>query len=289
MNSNILFRFSATLVIAVSLLSCEENVDPILDFQAYRSDLYGSAPTFTPMGVPKQKVLLEDFTGHECGNCPNGHVKAAQLLATYGVDLAVVAIHAGSLAAPLAPDYPTDWTTEEGTYYLLTQVGQDIMPKGRINRRENAATIFSPSAWPAQVTAAFTAQPAANLQLQASYEASGGQWNVHAFAEWLENAEGDYRLVVMLTESGIEAPQLWYNNNPEYIAGYHHEHMLRTTGTGATGLKVFSNPIEGMTKRFSYTFDWNSEWVPENCEVIALLTEGENGRVVNVAKVKLVP
>jgi hypothetical protein len=44
-----------------------------------------------------------------------------------------------------------------------------------------------------------------------------------------------------------------------------------------------------MSKRFSYTFDWNSEWVPENCEVIAFLTEGENGRVVNVAKVKLVP
>ena len=289
MNSKFLYRLAAGLLLAVSLLSCEEKVDPILDFPAYRSDLYGPAPTFTPTGVPKQKVLLEDFTGHDCGMCPNGHVKAAELLETYGEDLAVVSIHAGSLAAPLPPEYPADWTTEEGAYYLLTQVGQDIMPKGRINRRENAAAIFSPSAWPAQVTAALTAQPAANLQLQANYESSGRQWNVHAFVEWLENADGDYRLVIMLAESGIKAPQLWYNHDPEYIEDYDHKHMLRATGTGATGLKVFRNPIEGMSKRFSYSFDWNSEWVPENCEVIAFLTEGENGRVLNVEKVKLVP
>jgi hypothetical protein len=65
--------------------------------------------------------------------------------------------------------------------------------------------------------------------------------------------------------------------------------MLRTTGTGATGLPVFSNPRAGTLDTQSYTFDWKSEWVPENCEVIAFLTEGENGRVVNVEKVKLVP
>lgn len=289
MNSHFILRFTACLFIAVSLLSCEEEIDPILDFQAYRADLYGAAPSFTPIGVPQQKVLLEDFTGHECGNCPNGHVKAEEQLELHDENIAVVAIHAGSLAAPLPPDFPNDWTTEEGSYYLLTQVGQDIMPKGRINRRETAATIFSPSAWPAQVTAAFAAQPEANMQVRASYEPSGGHWNVHAFAEWLENAQGDYRLVIMLTESAIEAPQLWFNNDPEYIPNYSHKHMLRTTGTGATGLKVFTNPAEGVSEVFSYTFDWNSAWVPENCEVIAFLTEGENGRVVNVAKVKLVP
>jgi hypothetical protein len=288
MKTTLLSYFTLATFILFSFTSCEKNDDPVSDIQVYRSDLYGPAPEFTPTGIPQQRVLLEDFTGHDCGNCPNGHIRAAQLLETHEDDIAVVAIHAGSLAAPLPPDYPNDWTTPEGVYYLLTQVGQDIMPKGRINRRTNASTIFSPSAWSTQVTEAFSEEPPVNMQLKAEYESSGGHWNVHVFSEWLENGSGDYKLVIMLTESGIVAPQLFYGNEPEYIAEYHHEHMLRATGTGATGLQVFQNPIEGLKKRISYTFDWNNEWVPENCEVIAFLTEGDNGKVVNVAKTKLI-
>jgi hypothetical protein len=186
------------------------------------------------------------------------------------------------------PDYPNDWTTPEGTYYLLTQVGQDIMPKGRINRRPGASTIFNPSTWSAQAAEAFAEQTPVNMQVKADYRAENKHWNVHVFSEWLQNTSGNYKLVVMVTESGIVAPQLFYGNNPEYIEEYHHEHMLRTTGTGATGLTVFANPTAGTSEVESYTFDWNDAWIPDSCEVIAFLTDGDNGRVMNVAKTKLI-
>ena len=265
---------------AVSLLaSCDEVEQPIIEYGVYRSDLYGPAPAFEPSSSPVQHVLLEDFTGHDCGNCPNGHLRAAELLETYDESIAVVAIHAGSLAAPLPPEYPNDWRTPEGQYYL---------PKGRINRRPGASTIFSPSAWAAQVAEAIAEQPAVNMQVKADFQPTNNHWNVHVSSEWLQNATGNYKLVVMLTESGIVAPQLWYGNDPEYIEEYHHEHMLRATGTGATGLTVFTNPTAATIDIESYTFDWNSAWIADSCEVIAFLTEGDNGRVVNVAKTKLV-
>ena len=271
------------------MVGCDEIDQPIIESGTYRSDLYGPAPEFTPDETPHQRVLLEDFTGHDCGNCPNGHVVAANLQETYYDDLAVVAIHAGSLAQPLAPDFPDDWTTEEGEYYLLTQVGQDIMPKGRINRLPGAATIFSPSAWAAKVLEAKGQSAAMNMQVRADYQPTNQHWNVHVFSQWFENLSGDYRLVVLLTESGIVAPQLWYGNDPEYIEEYEHEHMLRASGTGATGLVVASNPQGGQTITNSYTFDWNSAWNPDSCEVVAFITEGDNGRVLNVAKTKLIP
>lgn len=286
MITTLLKYLSLAAFILVSFTSCEKNEDPILDFQLYRSDLYGPAPEFTPTGTPQQRVLLEDFTGHECQNCPNGHIKAAELAETYQEDIAVVSIHAGTLAEPLPPEFPNDWRTPEGAYYFSTQVGGPGIPVGRINRRSNAADIFTVSNWGAKVTAAFNERPKANVQVKANYEESGGHWNVHAFAEWLENGAGDYRLVILLTESGIIAPQRFLTN---YIPQYQHDHMLRASGTGATGLEVFNDPIEGTNKRFSYTFDWNEQWVPENCEVIAFITEGDNGKVVNVAKTKLVP
>jgi hypothetical protein len=288
MKSNLIKRILFALTCSVVLMACDEEEDPIIESGSYRSDLYGPAPTFNPIGSPLQHVLLEDFTGHDCGNCPNGHLRAAELADTYDEKIAVVAIHAGSLAAPLAPDYPDDWTTPEGSYYLLTQVGQDIMPKGRVNRRPGASTIFSPSAWTGQVTEAIAQQPPVNMQVKANHQSTNNHWNVHVFSEWLQNTSGNYKLVIMLTESGIVAPQLFYGNDPEYIEEYHHEHMLRATGTGATGLTVFTNPTAGTNDVESYTFDWNSEWVADSCEVIAFLTDGDNGRVLNVAKTKLV-
>lgn len=288
MKSNNFLGLLVAFFSSMLVMSCDEVEQPIVEYGVYRSDLYGPAPQFESETTPQQRVLLEDFTGHDCGNCPNGHLRAAELLETYQDDIAVVAIHAGSLAAPLPPEYPDDWTTPEGQYYLLTQVGQDIMPKGRINRRPGASTIFSPSAWAAQVSEAIAEEPMVNMQVKADYQATNNHWNVHVFSEWLQNSSGNYKLVVMLTESGIEAPQLFYGNDPEYIEEYHHEHMLRATGTGATGLTVFSNPAAGASSVESYTLGWNNEWIADSCEVVAFLTDGDDGRVMNVAKTKLV-
>jgi hypothetical protein len=281
--------FFATIAV-ISFSSCDKEEEPIVPTTGkYLSELYGPAPLFQPEGIPHQRVLVEDFTGHDCGNCPNGHLRAAEILESQGDDVAVVSIHAGSLAEPLLPNYPNDWTTPEGQYYLLTQVGQDIMPKGRINRRPGASTVFSPSAWSGQVAEAMAELPEVNLQVKANYQPNGNHWNVHVFSEWLQSFTGNVKLIVMLAESGIIAPQLDYNSNPSYIPDYRHEHMLRTTGTGATGLSVYTNPSAGTNDVESYTFEWNSEWVPDSCEVIVLLTEGDNGRVMNVAKTKLIP
>lgn len=275
-------------MLAATVVGCDVVDQPIIEAGSYRVDLYGPAPTFTPEGAAHQRVLLEDFTGHDCGNCPDGHAAAADILENNEDDVAVIAIHAGSLAQPLLPDYPNDWTTEEGEYYLLTQVGQDIMPKGRINRLPGASTIYSYPAWANKVNEALTSTPEVNLQLQTEYRAINNHWNVHVFSEWFQNLTGDYRLVVLLTESGIVAPQLWYGQTPEYIPEYIHKHMLRASGSGATGLVVATNPQAGNQFTNSYTFNWNPAWNADSCEVVAFLTEGDNGRVLNVAKAKLV-
>ncbi len=285
-NSLFILAFASLMII---LTGCDEIENPKLDFGSYRADLYGPPPGFQSSGAPHQKVLLEDFTGHDCGNCPNGHVKAAELLAQYGEDLAVVSVHAGSLAAPFPPNYPADWTTPEGEYYLLTQVGLDVMPKGRTNRLANASIIHSPSAWPAKVAEAFAIAPEVNLQMNVSYVSVNQDLNIHVNSEWFSDLTGSYRLVVMITENEIIAPQLWYNHDPEYNPDYVHEHMLRGTVTGATGFEIVSNPRSGTNQTSSYTFDWNPIWVPEHCEVVALITEGESGRVLNVQKVSVIP
>lgn len=274
----------ATLTI-FTFSSCDEIEDPVVVFDLYREDLYGPAPEFTPLTAPVRRVLLEDFTGHDCGNCPNGHLAATTIEEEHPDHVAVVAIHAGSLAAPNEPNYPADWTTAEGQYYLLNQVGVDEMPKGRANRTPTAATVYSPSQWATRVDEALAVPAIMDMQMVVDFVPENNHLNVHVNSQWFDAAAGSYRLVIMIAESGIVAPQLWYNHEPsEYIPDYIHNHMLRATITGATGLEVANNPVAGFSQTDSYTSAWNSDWQEENCDVIAIITEGETGKIMNVVK-----
>jgi len=285
-------RILYLLFVGITLIfaACDKVEDPIVEYGSYRSDLYGPAPVFIPVDVPVQRVLLEDFTGHDCGNCPIGHEIAAEIIEGDSDRVALVAIHAGSLAAPHAPDYPANWTTQEGQYYLLTQVGVDEMPKGRINRTPAAVNVFSPTVWATKVNAALTTTPVVNMQMVASYNETNQHLNVHVNSQWFDAEPGTYRLVILITESHIIAPQLWYGHDPsEYVPAYEHNHMLRGTVTGATGLTVASDPAVGDFTTSSYTVAWNSAWNAANCEIVAFITAGETGQVLNVTKQKLVP
>ena len=280
----------SVVVIGLSFTGCDKIENPVIEYGVYRSELYGPAPTFTPADVALQNVLLEDFTGQQCGNCPQAHVIAKEIEENHEDRVAVVAIHAGTLSQPDPLfGYPDDWRTTEGAYYLLTQVGVDEMPKGRINREPGASTVFSPTVWAAKVSESLNSTADLNLQMNASVNEENQHLNVHVFSQWFNSLQGDYRLVIQVLESHILAPQLDYASNPQHIDEYEHNHMLRGTLTGATGLTIATDPASGNHRTDSYTVDWNSAWEIENCEVVAFVTEGENGRVINVTSQKLLP
>ena len=279
------------IILAITTITgCDKIDNPVIEIPVYREDLFGPAPTFTPNQTPMQRVLLEDFTGHECGNCPRAHNAAKNILASDTDRVAVIAIHAGSLAQPFPPAYPDDFTTPEGTYYLLTQVGSDQMPKGRINRQPNAKIVTNFPEWANQVAASLQTEPLANMQLKTDFQRNSNKLNIHVFTNWIESFSGQARLIVLVTENEIIAPQLTYIPTPPITdTAYHHEHVLRRSATGATGLVTFNNPQSGASKTDSYTIDWNPNWIPEHCEVIAFLTNGIDGEVINVAKSKVIP
>ena len=45
-----------------------------------------------------RKILVEEFTGHRCTNCPQGHQTLETLHQQYGDTLVTVGIHYGALA-----------------------------------------------------------------------------------------------------------------------------------------------------------------------------------------------
>ena len=70
------------------------------------------APVVPTLG--DRKVLVEEFTGVRCVNCPAGASELDNLRGIYGDRLVVVSIHTGDFSTPYS-DSKFDFRTPEGT------------------------------------------------------------------------------------------------------------------------------------------------------------------------------
>jgi hypothetical protein len=279
-----------SFALLASISSCDIIDHPIIDYGiGYREDLYGPAPTFEPVsgnGGGMRNVLLEDFTGHDCGNCPDAHVVAEELLVEHPGRVAVVSVHAGPLAEPLPPDFPDDYRTPEGEAYF-SQLSFQVNPIGRVSREGGPASIWSHAQWPAETENQLNDNAAVVLQMEASLDTILGNLNIHVFDQWMQDVAGNQNLVVLITESKIIGPQLEYLPEAYIHEEYEHNHMLRTSVSGLGGLSIANNPTTGEIGLSSYTYEWNNNWDWHNCYVVAFVVDGTNGEVLNAVEKKL--
>ncbi len=280
---------SLIALVAILFTSCDKVDQPILDFKIqYRVDLYGDAPTFGAATTTTKNVFLEDFTGHNCGFCPDAAVTADELYEQYPDRIALMAIHAGSLAEP-DPDseFTADWTTEDGDI-LWDQLDFQFNPAGRINRIGGPGEYLNPSTWTAKTADEINNTAVVNLQINANYGAEGNHVNVHLNGQFAQNVANPTIVTVYITESELFGYQLWYGNDPEYVSDYHFKHVLRGSVTGPLGLNFTEEAASANDEvQVDYSYEWNNEWVVENCSVIAVVTDATSGEVLNVVEAHL--
>ena len=80
-----------------------------------------SWPTWTQNTNTFQNVLLEDFTGHTCTNCPPAATIAKNLEDANPGRVFIASIHASignSFQAVEPPEFTNDFTTESGNTYV---------------------------------------------------------------------------------------------------------------------------------------------------------------------------
>ena len=81
---------------------------------------------FVSTEVSNKNVVLEEYTGINCGYCPDGHRIANEIAAAHPGRVFVINVHAGSYAA-------NTYTTQFGNA-LANQTGLDGYPAGTVNR-----------------------------------------------------------------------------------------------------------------------------------------------------------
>lgn len=276
--------FFIALIGTLLFTACDVIDDPVIPVTTnYREELYGSPPSFDVPAESVQRVLIEDFTAHQCGNCPDAGVIAENIIGNYD-EAIMVAVHAGNLAATNdSPPFDTNWITEEGQTYW-DQLDFQANPLGRVNREGGSGNFFAPSQWEEKTVEWLANSPALDLQIQTEYVGENNHLNIHVNGYYNEAYVNSTHLIVLITESELYDYQLWYDNDPEIVPDYHFKHTLRGSVTGANGLS-FSSPAEaGDAVQKNYTFDWNNNWVLENCYVVAIVYDDETGVVLNAVE-----
>jgi hypothetical protein len=280
------FSLFVSLIAAIMLLSsCDKISEPFIE-----------TPSNIDTVSKVRKVLLEDFTGHRCVNCPQAHEIIKALEQTYGDRLVSIGIHAGVFSFPVSPTYSYNFRTPEGNS-LETGFGISTYPSGMVNRKKVSGTmILDKDGWGAAVAGIINEPAEAFITLSNTYNPSTRSLDVTVNTEILSNLDGIYRLCVYLTEDNIIKPQM--NNDPTIgtipdILNYVHSHVLRKAINSTWGDTLSTDPVAGQTISLSYTnFILDSEWKEDDCKVIAFIyrdddADGNRYEVVQAEKKKV--
>jgi hypothetical protein len=264
-----------SLIFLISLISCEEKERVIVPF--------------VPSG--NRVVLLEEFTGVGCTNCPKGSREIANLLTQFPDNLVAVSIHAGFFADTSIFNFGKyDFRTEQGEFLYGYMAPNEGYPAGVVDRTSrNGHLQISLQEWASAINNDIQIPPSIEIAITRTYDAGTHQLNVTVDGIGKENVTADLRLSVMLTESGIVDAQDDKEATPNIVLNYVHNHVLRDMLTPAAGEPFATSISTGEKFSKSYTTTLNDQWVPENMEIVAFISavNGNSFPVVQATQIHL--
>lgn len=196
----------------------------------------GLWPTFVANTNTLKNVLIEDYTGHRCFNCPNAatllhSLEQANPGRVFGASVHTSAVGMSSFQETDA-DYPTvlynDFAFQIGSHFG-SQPGSSFIgnPHGTVNRHLNGTdNTAPPGSWSGLVTSELAAPLQVNLQAVANYFVSTRGLFLHVEVDKIDaGLTNDLSLVVYVLEDSIVGPQLMpdLTKNDTYI----HRDVLR--------------------------------------------------------------
>jgi len=241
--------------------------------------------------VGNQNVLIEDYTGHRCVNCPSAAVTAHEIQEVCEERVVIVAVHAGYFAVPKETgDYTYDFRTDAGTEWN-NFLGIVSNPSGTVNRiEEDGKYVLSPGQWAGKTASLLAQNSPVNIEITNTFE--NNTLNTTIKANFVDNLEGDYKLIVCITEDNIIKAQKNTDHNigevPD-ILDYKHMHVLRTTVNGNWGQSFLNGSAiigETISKTYEQKFD-GTDWVAENCNVVAFIYNNADKSVLQVSEEKI--
>lgn len=300
MKTNALSSLLALALATAFLASCDVIEAPYRT-ESNRVETRDTLRTDTVQVPVQQYVLLEDFTGFLCGNCPAAGDILKELHHERPVQLVPLKIHVGPLATPNSRQ-PYEYRTPTGNEIdARFNVSPGGIPRGMVDRREfGGSLVLNKENWRAAVEARLNESPQAMIRLHAMYDEQARKIDVQARYEALAAGDLRHRLALFVVEDSIVSVQVDYRRSPSLINPYTHNSTLRGAINGSFGeplrdilsdrfrTRADNSLPAGTVDYVGYRYDAPAEWKLKNCQIVAVLYD-ESGAVIQSMQAPIRP
>jgi len=301
---------NSSLIISVfglSFVSCDKIEEPIKPEILIDTTLFSTgnwvdyvSPTFGENTNTNRNLILEDYTGHDCPNCPTAAIVAKDIEDANSERVFVVSIHAGKggndgfqktksdcgTASNPHDKLCHDFRTNEGTDYGIKFADYGFVgnPYGNISRYTFSDFMFQyHTAWAEKVDELLLANDLKiNIQAKSNYydESKGGF--LHVESQSLKDLSGNYNIVTYVVQNHIEE---WQNVSSTYVEDYdHHNVFLGCVDNEAWGQTIFSNASSGDKVETVYSYKLPTGISKEEIHFISYVYDVDTYEIIQVIK-----
>ena len=210
-----------------------------------------------------RNVLIEEFTGRNCGYCPDGHRIANLIMANNPGRVWAVNIHAGGYS-PVT--YPNMNTTDGTT--ITSGFGIGGFPAGHVNR--STAEDLGRNQWESHTNTQLAQQAEVNVAgfVTLNHATRTAEITVEVYYTANSSQSTNYLTIMMLQDSILGSQSGNYYNPSQMLNGqYVHQHVLRDVVTSTWGDEISPTTAGTLiTKNYTYQIP-ESIGVPNGVEV----------------------
>jgi thiol-disulfide isomerase/thioredoxin len=286
------------LFLALAFFGASCDIIPYKDAKEVRTVIIDTNSTDTVI-VP-QSVLIEDFTGHTCGNCPEAAREAHRIEKLYPGRVVIMGVHCSFFAKPKSyadGSFKEDFRTPAGDAlddkFKVSSAG---LPKGIVNRGRfggSSLSILNSSEWEGKVSEILNSEPLGiKATLIPEFSSTSRQIALNARILFQKGYTESLKTAVYVTEDSLINWQKEYDpkfappeNNPNYL----HMHVLRTDMTPGSGSDILNS--EAISANKEIVSQWSTTLDPKvkakNCHVILIVYKADTDEIVQVAQAKL--
>jgi len=251
-----------------------------------------------PPSPETKNVIIEEFTGVRCPNCPDAQIEAKRLAEANPGKINIVTIHPlnllNTLTRPFDKNIGDKYTS---AYDMRTEAGRVIfqligvtqqLPTGSVNRRlfsgeTNFALDFSK--WAAYVNDELT--KTAPLKIETNANKINDSVEIACTVTYTQDVSDTNYLTIVITQDGIiDVQEKKVGGTTIYDEGYVHNHVLRAVVTIPTGDLLnpkVANGYElkrGRVFKKVYKFLLNNSWDVTKLHVVSIVHSNPNKKEV---------
>lgn len=290
--------FFGTLLSVLLIVGCDKIEDPYKGIRVTTCggeiNVKDNDTSYNDPTVKVRKLLCEEYTGHQCGNCPKNSKKLIDWSDNeLAGKLVVLSVHAGGFAEINERDGYVLELRSPASYDLQDKYkGGNSAPSLMLNRSNSAP--LPPGKWKSTIdsvtNSSYFDQPALNFMIRNVYNAPARSGNLTIKTTFMQAMSNTNLAVsVYISEDKVIGKQTDYSIAEEYKDDYEHRYVLRGSATPTFGLGLVTGDIaveQQAEKEVCYQIDPN--WNEANCSLVIIVSDANTNQIIQVEEMPVI-